>query len=192
MRGAATHPSETDETHETRVPDPDRSEFSGVKVKSTLPTKENVSGMKGTIGPWSVAVLAAWCPACGALAAAPSLVPDAPSTAPDYFCTWNVQGFACSYSNASGQADMMTEASLFGKGPNHNWVEFYPEARRDLIFLLDDAFDFPLGGGHNHPSRGSLELDARRFPSYKGTPAERLAKLNRDVRAKGWRSLAAR
>ena len=31
-------------------------------------------------------------------AAEPSLVPDTPSTAPDYFCTWNVQGFACSYS----------------------------------------------------------------------------------------------
>lgn len=31
----------------------------------------------------------------------PSLVPDAPSTVPDYFCTWNVQGFACSYTNAS-------------------------------------------------------------------------------------------
>ena len=34
----------------------------------------------------------------GLVAAEPSLVPDTPSTAPDYFCTWNVQGFACSYS----------------------------------------------------------------------------------------------
>jgi len=122
-------------------------------------------------------------------AAEPSLVPDTPSTAPDYFCTWNVQGFACSYTGASDQADMMTEASLFGKGPNQNWAEFYPDVRGDLVFLLDDAFDFPLGGGHNHPSRGSLELDAGRFPSYKGTPAERLAKLNRDIRDRGWRSL---
>jgi hypothetical protein len=119
----------------------------------------------------------------------PSLVPNTPSTAPDYFCTWNVQGFACSYSGASDQADMMTEASLFEKGPNQNWVGFYPDARQDLIFLLDDAFDFPLGGGHNCPVRGSVELDSGRFPSYQGTPAERLAKLNRDVRANGWRSV---
>jgi len=28
----------------------------------------------------------------GLVAAEPSLVPDTPSTAPDYFCTWNVQG----------------------------------------------------------------------------------------------------
>ena len=119
----------------------------------------------------------------------PSLVPDTPSTAPDYFCTWNVQGFACSYSGASNQADMMVEASLFGKGPNQNWLGFYPEVRGDLTFLLDDAFDFPLGGGHNDPHRGSIELDAGRFPSYKGTPAERLAKLSKDVKAQGWRDL---
>jgi hypothetical protein len=122
-------------------------------------------------------------------AAEPSLVPAAPGTAPDYFCTWNVQGFACGYSGASNQADMMTEASLFGKGTNQNWTGFYPGCRADLIFLLDDACDFPLGGGHNCPARGSLELDTGRFPSYQGTPAERLAGLSRDVRARGWRGL---
>ena len=118
-----------------------------------------------------------------------SLVPATPSTVPDYFCTWNTQGFACSYSNASDQADLMVEASLFGKGPNQNWIGFYPEVRGDLTFLLDDAFDFPLGGGHNDPTRGSMELDAGRFPSYTGTPAERLAKLSKDMKAKGWRDL---
>lgn len=122
-------------------------------------------------------------------AAEPSLVPTTRNTAPDYFCTWNVQGFACSYSNASDQADMMVEASLFGTGPNQNWVGFFPDVRADLTFLLDDAFDFPVRGGHNHPNRGSVELDVGRFPSYQGTPAERLAKLSRDVKAKGWRDL---
>jgi hypothetical protein len=119
----------------------------------------------------------------------PSLVPDTPSTAPDYFCTWNVQGYACSYSGPSNQADMMTEANLFGKGTNQNWLGFYPEVRGDLTFLLDDAFDFPLGGGHNDPHRGSIEVDTGRFPSYTGTPAERLAKLSKDVKARGWRDL---
>jgi hypothetical protein len=123
----------------------------------------------------------------GLSAAETPLVPDTPSTVPDYFCTWNVQGFACSYTNASDQADRMVEASLFGAGPNQNWLGFYPAIRADLTFLLDDAFDFPLGGGHNDPRRGSIELDSARFPSYKGTPAERLAQLSRDVKAKGWR-----
>ena len=90
----------------------------------------------------------------------------APSTAPDYFCTWNVQGFACGYAGPSPQADMMVEAGLFGQGPNQDWLGFYPDVRADLTFLLDDAFDFPLGGGHNCPIRGSVELDPGRFPSY--------------------------
>ena len=119
----------------------------------------------------------------------PSLVPAAASTAPDYFCTWNTQGFACSYAGASPQADMMVEANLFGAGPHQNWLSFYPRIRGDLTFLLDDAFDFPIGGGHNHTRRGSIELDDARFPSYRGTPAERLAALSRDVRARGWRDL---
>lgn len=122
-------------------------------------------------------------------AAETSLVPDTPSTAPDYFCTWNLQGFLCSYSDPSAQADMMTEANLFGSGPNQNWVEYYPEVRGDLFLVLDDTWDMPLGGGRSHPMRGSLELDTGRFPSYRGTPAERLIKLNRDVRARGWRGL---
>lgn len=127
---------------------------------------------------------------CASLnAGARSLVPDASNSAPDYFCTWNVQGFACGYSGASNQADAMIEANLFGSGTNQNWLGFFPELRGDLIFLLDDAFDFPIGGGHNHPARGSVELDDARFPSYRGAPAERLAKLNRDVKARGWRGL---
>ena len=94
-------------------------------------------------------------------AAEPSLVPDAPSTVPDYFCTWNVQGFACSYTNASDQADMLIEANLFGAGPQQNWLEFYPEVRSDLTFLLDDAVDFPLGGGHNSSSTMSSTPQCR-------------------------------
>lgn len=128
-------------------------------------------------------------PASCLSSAEPSLVPDRPNTAPDYFCTWNVQGFACSYAGANDQADMMVQTNLFGSGPNQNWLGFYPEVRGDLTFLLDDAFDFPIGGGHNDIRRGSVELDTGRFPSYKGTPAERLAKLSRDVKAKGWRDL---
>lgn len=125
----------------------------------------------------------------GVRAAAPSLVPAAPSTVPDYFCTWNVQGFAACYSNAQIQADAMIEANLFGAGPHQNWISFHPGVRADLTFLLDDAFDFPVGVERNHPLRGSVELHPSRFPSYTGTPAGRLAKLSRDVKGRGWRDV---
>lgn len=132
-------------------------------------------------------------PLAAVSAAEPSLVPDTPSTAPDYFCTWNLQGFVSNYSGSNAQADAMTEANLFGTGPNQNWVKMFPDARTDLILVLDDTWDIPLaardGDGRGHPKRGSLELDTQRFPSYTGTPAERFAKLNRYVRAHGWRSV---
>ena len=136
-----------------------------------------------------VCLLAVCLVTAGRRAGAESLVPAAPSTAPDYFCTWNVQGYACSYAGASPQADMMIESNLFGTGPHQNWLAFYPQIRGDLTFLLDDAFDFPVGGGKEDTRRGSVELDTGRFPSYRGTPAERLSALSRDVRAKGWRDL---
>ena len=135
---------------------------------------------------WFIAGLAA---SAVAAAADRSLVPDSPSSVPDYFCTWNTQGFACSYAGADDQADQMIEANLFGTGTNQGWLGFYPKVRADLTFLLDDAVDLPLGGGHNHPERGSVELHASRFPSYSGSPAERLATLSRDVKARGWRDL---
>ena len=127
-------------------------------------------------------------PAC--LGAA-GLVPDTPSTVPNYFCTWNLQGLVASYAPGNAQADAMTEANLFGEGPRRNWVGMYPAARRGLILVLDDTWDIPLtrGPDRGHPLRGSLELDTERFPSYQGTPAQRLARLNRDVQARGWRSV---
>jgi len=79
-------------------------------------------------------------PLAAVSAAGPSLIPSTPSTAPDYFCTWNVQGFVSSYADANAQADAMTEANLFGTGPNQNWVEFYPDARGDLFLVLDDTW----------------------------------------------------
>lgn len=39
-------------------------------------------------------------PFAGCSASQPeSLVPDTPSSAPDYFCTWNIQGYIASYPN---------------------------------------------------------------------------------------------
>lgn len=122
-------------------------------------------------------------------AADTSLVPQTPNTAPDYYCTWNVQGFVSSYANPSLQADAMIEANLFGHGPLQNWTEFYAGIRGDLYFVLDDTWDIPLAGGRSHPMRGSMELDGERFPSFQHSPAERLAKLNRDIRARGWRGV---
>lgn len=47
-----------------------------------------------------------------------SLIPFTPSIAPDYYCTWNLQGYVCSYASGSGSNDSrieINEDNLFGK-----------------------------------------------------------------------------
>ena len=132
---------------------------------------------------WTVALSAG----ARTLLAATNLVPAGPNRSPDYFCTWNVQGYACSYADSATMRRMMVEGDLFGHGKDQDWVDFYPAIRGDLFFVLDDAWDTPLSGDKRQ--YGSLIPDAGRFPSYDGTPAERLGKLSRAVRAKGWRGL---
>jgi hypothetical protein len=74
----------------------------------------------------------------------------------------------------------MSEAALFGKD---GWAhEFFPKIRQDLYLLLDDGWE---SGG-----TATFELEASRFPSFKGSPAERLSRLNREVRKANWRGVA--
>ena len=118
-----------------------------------------------------------------------SLVPDTPSKAPDYFCTWNTQGYAVSYTGPDRMRSAMTEENIFGKGTHQNWVGFFPKIRRDLYFVMDDSWDIPRDQNHGNgnPHLGLCELDEGRFPSFRGTPAERLGQLTRRIKQEGWK-----
>jgi hypothetical protein len=119
-----------------------------------------------------------------------SLVPDKPSKAPDYFCTWNVQGYVTSYGPSDSLRRAMNENNMLGHGNYQNWVSFYPKIRKDLIFVMDDSWDIPLNENtKNCTSLGLVELNQQRFPSFTGTPTERLKKLTDVVKANGWKSL---
>jgi hypothetical protein len=119
-----------------------------------------------------------------------SLVPDKPSNAPDYFCTWNIQGYLCSFKSNEGQRIAMNENNMFGDSIYQNWVSFYPRIHKDLIFVMDDSWDIPLSDRSNKDSSfGLVELSAERFPSFTGNPAEQLKKLVDAVKAKGWKGL---
>lgn len=72
-----------------------------------------------------------------------SLIPNTPSKAPDYFCTWNLQGYLVSHQNTQLTRKAMNERNLFGKGKYQNWVNCYPTIREDLYFVLDDSWDIP-------------------------------------------------
>ncbi len=117
---------------------------------------------------------------------AESLIPSKPGTAPDYFCTWNVQGYVLSYSKGKLR-DAMTESNIFGSGKYQDWVDFYPRVRSDLYFVMDDSWDVDF----TNYDYGTDLLNPVRFPTYasSGTEEEKFQKLNTAIRAKGWRAV---
>lgn len=105
---------------------------------------------------------------CGTGQIPSSLVPETPSKAPDYFCTWNLQGYVCNYSSNELQRATMNERYMFGSGTYENWLENFPEIRMDLDFVMDDSWDIPQdqNSPSNNPYLGTIKLDTTRFPSY--------------------------
>jgi hypothetical protein len=124
---------------------------------------------------------------------AENLIPTQPGNAPNYWCTWAAQNYMYGHDlpkldpsileGDSGSAlarNAMDEHLLFGA---NGWVQsFYPEVRGDVYLLLDDGWE--TGG------TATFELDLKKFPSFPGTPEERLAALNRRVRQEQWRGTA--
>lgn len=118
-----------------------------------------------------------------------SLVPDKPSLAPDYFCTWNVQGYVANSVSSVATRQAMTEQNLFGTGAYGGWGRMFSRLHKDLYLVLDDAWDTPLiTGDRNY--YGSLIIDTARFPSLKGlSPEQRLVSLSEKTKGLGWKGL---
>ncbi|MBO5872199.1 MAG: hypothetical protein J6Q75_06125, partial [Bacteroidaceae bacterium] len=107
-----------------------------------------------------------------------SLVPTTPSSAPDYFCTWNIQGYLVNYESTELQRREINEANIFGQGKYQNWANFFPRIRKDLYFVMDDSWDIPANeNSSNNPYLGTAQLNEERFPTCTGTPSERLRSL---------------
>ena len=117
-----------------------------------------------------------------------SLIPDRPSMAPDYFCTWNIQGYAANYDGPSTEA-LMNEESLFGIDSLQGWTQMWPAIRKDLYFVMDDSWDVPKGINFDRSLMGTAQLDTTRFPSFKGEPVQRLKDLSERVKSLGWKGL---
>lgn len=117
-----------------------------------------------------------------------SLIPNKPSTAADYFCTWNIQGYVSSFASTPAQRNAMTEQNLFGKGPYENWTGMYQKLHHDLYFVIDDAWDVPISGDQTF--YGILDPDTGRFPSLRGMkPEQKLKALSHRIKKTGWKGL---
>ena len=117
---------------------------------------------------------------------------------PNYYCTWATQARTIKAMKAKGESMFPGDQGLPGcrdnldektvLGPS-GWARvLYPEARQNLNFLLDDGWDVDYGlNPYEHTAKfGSLILNEKKFPSIKGTPAERLRELTRRVKDLGW------
>ena len=128
---------------------------------------------------------------------------DSKSMLPNYWCTWSTQGSTLrkaqkaektTFAGDQGvplQRDNLNEEVLFGED---GWAKlFYPNDRAALFLLVDAGWDLPYRtsthGVKDMSMRGACIPHPDRFPSFKGTPGERLKALNEKVKSFGWRGV---
>lgn len=131
-----------------------------------------------------------------AQAAGVDLVPnEAPEFTANYVCTWNIQDWVAWHENNknnSEKRDVVNPDHIFGNASKGitGWAELlYPEARSDMLFLLDDGWDLPDGTTSKNSSHfGSMVLHTSKFPAneWGNTPRDRLKTLNDRIKALGW------
>ena len=118
-----------------------------------------------------------------------NFIPKTTKNTGNYFCTWKAQSIVKSLRFADKEnfttRDSMSEEFLFGE---NGILNAFDGVREDLIVVIDDGWDVPYGAT---PSSlfGSLELDEKRFPSFKGTPKEKLKALSDRVKQLGYKGL---
>lgn len=140
--------------------------------------------------------------ASGTLGCMPRFVCGDNFTSPNYWCTWATQGKMVESYKASGDIKFAGDQGIAGIRENLNehvlfrkdagWArQLYPQSRGELNFLLDDGWDvgFGLNPWRDCDKFGSMILRQERFPSFKGSPAERLERLVKTVRDLGWKGL---
>lgn len=121
-----------------------------------------------------------------------NLIPDKIPETGNYYCTWATQARvrpADIEDTPIGVRDNMCEEVLFGE--RGILSDYMKEIRSDLNVLLDDGWDVPYGTSNpeNTGKFGSLELDEGRFPSFTGTPTERLKKLADRIKMLGYKGV---
>ena len=116
------------------------------------------------------------------------------AASPNYWCTWCSQGAAFASGVLADRSrrpkggnttrDGIDEITAFGKG---GFASFFPESRGELMLVFDDGWDVPYGAQpQDRREFAAMFPHPQRFPSFKGTPAERLAELVARTRDAGW------
>ena len=131
----------------------------------------------------------------------PNLVPEEPSTAANYWCTWYAQNYwqqrggeitdfdAINNPNAREE---LSYKHLFN--PVDGWVTNYlPRGRSDWFFLIDHGWQTKEASERTLPGAKpffSLDMDQRDFPEFASDdPGESLRLFNNEIIDNGWKGL---
>lgn len=137
----------------------------------------------------AIPVLGAW-PRRASSGDLVNLIPGAPSSAPNYWCTWGAQTALAMLKRPDAAAmnaldltavieDYINEETVFGM---NGWArKFFPRVRRDLFFMFDGGWS---------TTYASFIADRKKFPSFDGSPQEAIRRMNQAVRKLGWRGAA--
>lgn len=106
----------------------------------------------------------------------------------NYYCTWDSQDrYAKQYGIKDCRSAMSEEFLLSDKGVLKN---HFKNSREDLIVVIDDGWDVPYDAiSFDFKTFGSLDLSEERFPSFKGTPEEKLKALSDKIKDLGYKGL---
>lgn len=121
-----------------------------------------------------------------------NLIPARGETTGSYACTWWSQCAAASALGLSGEGlsswrDSLNEEALFDREDLFHKVP--RESRQELIFLIDDGWDVPIGTIADDRDRhlfGSVNPDKVKFKRFGNTPAERLKGISDAVKSLGY------
>lgn len=105
----------------------------------------------------------------------------------DYYCTWQAQNFLCQKKGVSNR-DYLDEEAIFND--KNGIVNAYPELRDSLYFVLDDGWDVPYSYNvkEKYPFASHI-IREDRFPSFKGTPQEKLKQMVDRIKSYGWKGV---
>ena len=124
-----------------------------------------------------------------------NLIPPKGGVTGDYVCTWWCQNSAANdVNNESGGSskirDALNQEFIFDEEKYYHPLK--KKDRADLIFLLDDGWDIPIGahndGGHNF-YYGSVDPDSVKFARFGETPEERLKGMSDKTKEMGYAGL---
>lgn len=138
--------------------------------------------------------------ACETVENGPSLVPEEPANAPNYWCTWYAQNYwqqrggeikDFNQINNPNAREEVNYENIFD--PEEGWATTYlPKGRSDFYFLIDHGWqtkdkDKRIEGAQPF---FSLQIDEADFPEYANTqPEEALRLFNEEIQANGWKGL---